>query len=159
MISILFVCLGNICRSPMAEGVFNHILEREGETQNFTVDSAGLLDYHRGELPDSRMRSHAHRRGYTLTHRSRPVTRVDFDKFDYLIGMDNQNIQGLNQLAKTDEHRAKILRMTDFCTLHNTSSVPDPYYGGTQGFEDVINLLEDAAEGLFRKLKENPSGL
>ena len=155
MISVLFVCLGNICRSPMAEGVFNRILERENQQENFNVDSAGLHDYHRGELPDSRMRAHANRRGYTLTHRSRPVTKVDFDKFDYIISMDNQNIRGLTRLAQTDEHRAKILQMTDFCTLHNAAEVPDPYYGGAQGFEYVIDLLEDAAEGLFKNLTKN----
>ena len=152
MISVLFVCLGNICRSPMAEGVFNRILERENQQENFNVDSAGLHDYHQGELPDSRMRAHANRRGYTLTHRSRPVTKADFDKFDYIIGMDNQNIRGLTRLAQTDEHRAKILQMTDFCTLHNAAEVPDPYYGGAQGFEYVIDLLEDAVGNLFKTL-------
>ena len=137
----------------MAEGIFNRILERENQQEKFNVDSAGLLDYHYGELPDSRMRTHAQRRGYTLTHRSRSVIKSDFDKFDYIIGMDERNISGLNRLASTDEHRAKILRMTDFCTLYDAVEVPDPYYGGAQGFEYVIDLLEDAAENLFKKFQ------
>ncbi len=152
MTSILFVCLGNICRSPMAEGVFNSILEREKQQALFTTDSAGLHSYHKGELPDSRMRSHAQRRGYTLQHRSRPVTTEDFDNFDYIIGMDNQNIQGLNRIASTELQRSKIHRMTDYCTIHDVTEVPDPYYGGAQGFEHVIDLLEDACENLYKRL-------
>lgn len=150
---ILFVCLGNICRSPMAEGIFQKILERENETDKFQIDSAGLHGYHEGELADSRMRHHAAKRGYILTHRSRPVNKADFDYFDLLIGMDNQNIRELNSLATVPEHKAKIKRMTDYCVEMNAWEVPDPYYGGDQGFEQVINLLEDACEGLFNKVR------
>lgn len=150
--SILFVCLGNICRSPMAEGVFKKILFREGKHRQFQVDSAGLIAYHQGELPDGRMRAHAARRGYHLTHRSRPATRADFDKFDLIIGMDEQNIRGLNKLAQTPEQKAKIRRMTDFCVNMQATEVPDPYYGGAEGFEYVIDLLEDACEGLLKSI-------
>jgi protein-tyrosine phosphatase len=150
--SILFVCLGNICRSPMAEGVFKHLLESRGLTKAFTVDSAGLIAYHRGELADSRMRTHAARRGYHLTHRSRPVTEEDFAKFDLIIGMDEQNIRELKMRATSPEQAAKIYRMTDFCTRMLAEEVPDPYYGGSEGFEYVIDLLEDAGEGLLNKL-------
>ncbi len=153
MVSILFVCLGNICRSPMAEGIFNKIIERENVTDNFIVDSAGLLDYHEGELPDSRMRFHASKRGYTLTHRSRPVKKADFDRFDMLIGMDEENIAGLKRLASTREHGSKIYRMTDFCQKKKADFVPDPYYDGDQGFENVIDLLEDACEGLYNEIE------
>ena len=97
MASILFVCLGNICRSPMAEGVFRKILEREHASEQFNIDSSGLIAVHRGELPDSRMRDFAAKRGYALTHRSRPFIRADFDRFDMIIGMDDQNIAGLKQ--------------------------------------------------------------
>lgn len=152
MISILFVCLGNICRSPMAEGVFRKILEREGETAHFEIDSAGLLSVHQGELADSRMRFYASKRGYTLTHYSRPFSRMDFDKFDMIIGMDDQNIAGLKQLAMTQEEDTKIYRMTDFCRNIEATHVPDPYYGGDQGFDNVIDLLEDACKGLFREV-------
>lgn len=151
-VSILFVCLGNICRSPMAEAIFLKILEREHASDRFTVDSAGLLGYHQGELPDSRMRYHAGKRGYSLTHRSRPFSRADFDRFDVIVGMDDQNIAGLKKQSVTLDEDAKIFRMTDFCQSLEATHVPDPYYGGDQGFENVINLLEDACEGLFKEV-------
>lgn len=148
--SILFVCLGNICRSPMAEGVFNKLIFKAGIYKDFKVDSAGLIAHHQGELADSRMRAHAARRDYNLTHRSRQVTDADFDKFDLIIGMDDQNIRGLKNLARTPEHAAKIHRMTDFCVNIEATEVPDPYYGGDRGFEYVIDLLEDGCEGLLK---------
>jgi len=154
--SILFVCLGNICRSPMAEGVFKHMLFKAGLHHEIHVDSAGLIAYHQGELPDSRMRAHASRRGYNLTHRSRQVTVSDFDKFDLIIGMDDQNMHGLRNLARTPEQKAKIRRMTDFCVHMQASEVPDPYYGGAAGFEYVIDLLEDACEGLLKNITSPP---
>lgn len=153
--SILFVCLGNICRSPMAEGVFNKILDRENAGTRFRVDSAGLLDYHKGNLPDSRMRSHASQRGYELVHRSRPVTKADFHRFDLIIAMDEDNIKGLNRLASTQADASKILRMADFCRRMQATHIPDPYYGGDKGFQHVIDLLEDACEGLYEKLAED----
>lgn len=151
---ILFVCLGNICRSPMAEGVFLHILEQQDTKDKFEIDSAGLISVHQGELPDSRMRYHASRRGYTLTHRSRPVSPDDFNRFDFIIGMDDRNIRGLRQLAGSPENIAKIYRMTDFCQRMPDNEVPDPYYGGDAGFEHVIDLLEDACEGLYKFCNE-----
>lgn len=151
---ILFVCLGNICRSPMAEGVFSQIIQARGMQRAFEVDSAGISGYHAGELPDTRMRRHAERRGYTLTHRSRPVRLEDFDYFDYIIGMDDQNIHKLSRLAQTKEQFDKIHRMTEFCQLMYDTEVPDPYYGGDAGFEHVIDLLEDSCEGLYRFLTE-----
>lgn len=159
MLSILFVCLGNICRSPMAEGIFLEILKREKENSNFEVDSAGLLSYHQGELPDSRMRYFAGKRSYMLNHRSRPFSRKDFEMFDMIIGMDDQNIAGLKQLAITLEEQAKIYRMTDFCRKLEATHVPDPYYGGEKGFENVIDLLEDACEGLYNEIVERRSSV
>lgn len=153
--SILFVCLGNICRSPMAEGIFLKLLEREKMSENFHVDSAGLISVHQGELADSRMRFHASKRNYSLTHRSRPVSKADFDRFDLIIGMDENNIIGLKRLASTRQHNEKIHLMTDFCKTYDDSFVPDPYYGGDKGFEHVIDLLEDACEGLLLKFKKN----
>lgn len=150
--SILFVCLGNICRSPMAEGIFQRIIEKDESSNNYYIDSAGMQGYHQGELPDSRMRYFASKRGYELTHRSRQFCRADFDKFDLIIGMDDNNISALNSKANTQEEVNKIFRMTDFCTLRNNDHVPDPYYGGDQGFENVIDLLEDACKGLYMHL-------
>ena len=147
---ILFVCLGNICRSSSAEGVMKLLVEKAGRTAEFEIDSAGILSYHQGELPDPRMRSHAARRGYQLLHRSRPITTEDFSLFDLIIGMDDQNIDDLRQLAPSPEACEKIHRMTEYCTSHPQADyVPDPYYGGSEGFEYVLDLLEDACAGLL----------
>lgn len=151
--SILFVCLGNICRSPMAEGIFLKLLANDKITENFHIDSAGLISVHQGELADSRMRFHASRRNYSLTHYSRPVSKDDFDRYDMIIGMDENNISGLKRLASTRQHEEKIHLMTDFCKTYEDNFVPDPYYGGEKGFEHVIDLLEDACEGLLLKIK------
>ena len=151
---ILFVCLGNICRSSSAEGVMNHLVSEAGLEDQFVIDSAGILSYHRGELPDSRMRAHAIRRGYELTHRSRPVQTEDFYNFDLIIGMDDRNIEDLKDRAPSPEEWKKIHRMTEFCTrFTHADHLPDPYYGGAEGFEYVLDLLEDACAGLLEHLK------
>lgn len=155
MISVLFVCLGNICRSPMAETVFNKILLDNFQTDSFEVDSAGLIDYHEGEKADARMRNHARRRGYLVTHLSRPITLADFDHFDYIIGMDEQNIRALGQLTKTLGQKAKIHKITDYSLQFRVDAVPDPYYGDDDGFIRVIDLLEDACAGLFHTIRED----
>lgn len=149
---ILFVCLGNICRSSSAEEVMRTFIKRKGLEKEIEVDSAGILSYHEGELPDSRMRMHASRRGYSLTHRSRPVRTLDFYDFDMIIGMDDWNIQDLKDRAPSPEAEKKIYRMTDFCRTKLVDYVPDPYYGGAQGFENVLDILEDACEGLLISL-------
>ena len=150
---ILFVCLGNICRSSSAEGVMKHLIEPAGRENDFVIASAGILSYHQGELPDSRMRAHAARRGYELTHRSRPVRTEDFYNFDLIIGMDDRNIDDLKDLAPSVEAWSKIHRMTEYCTKFiHADHVPDPYYGGAEGFEYVLDILEDACTGLLEKL-------
>ena len=154
MISVLFVCLGNICRSPMAQTVFEKIVDLHGLNNQFYVDSAGLIDAHEGEKADSRMRKHALQRGYEITHRSRPVVKEDFETFDYIVGMDDQNIRGLHRIASTNEQQNKISKMTDYLQKLQADSVPDPYYGGDDGFVKVIDLMEDACEGLFRQISE-----
>ena len=150
---ILFVCLGNICRSPSAEGVMNRLVKEAGREEKLIIDSAGILSYHEGELPDGRMRAHAARRGYNLTHRSRPVLTEDFYQFDLIIGMDDRNIDDLKERAPSPEAWSKIHRMTEYCTAFpHADHVPDPYYGGAEGFEYVLDLLEDACTGLLKTL-------
>lgn len=154
MKKILFVCLGNICRSSSAEEIMRTLVKQAGLDQEIEIDSAGILNYHQGELPDSRMRMHAARRGYELTHRSRPVCTDDFFEFDWLIGMDDRNIQDLKDRAPSPEAEKKICRMTDFCRVKQVDYVPDPYYGGAQGFENVLDILEDACSGLLEEIRK-----
>lgn len=129
------------------------VLRREGLDKVIEVDSAGLISYHQGEQADPRMRSHALRRGYHITHLSRPVRMTDFYDFDLIIGMDDSNISHLHDLAPSLEAEDKIHRMTEYCTRMVADHVPDPYYGGAQGFENVIDILEDACEGLLQTIK------
>jgi len=150
---LLFVCLGNICRSPGAEAVMNAKIKTEGLERMVFCDSAGIIGFHAGEPADARMRKHALKRGYALTSLSRQVNPdSDFDRFDMIIGMDDQNIKDLNALARTDEDRKRIFRMTDFSTQSKYKHVPDPYYTGSEGFELVLDLLEDACDGLILHL-------
>ncbi len=152
-IRILFVCLGNICRSPAAEGVMRAIVEREGEEDRFEIDSAGLYGGHAGELPDRRMRVHAFQRGYNLTHHSRPVRMSDFDDFDLIVAMDHSNYDRLRGFAPTLEDEKKVVRMIDFVKgFPQCDCVPDPYYDGAEGFELVLDLLEDGCFNLFEAL-------
>lgn len=152
---ILFVCLGNICRSSTAEGIMKHILKEKGLDSDFYVDSAGISAFHEGELPDERMRAAARRRGYVLDHRSRPVRTDDFYDFDLIIGMDERNIEALKDRAPGLDEERKIVRMVDFCQHKDVTYVPDPYYGGEEGFEHVIDILEDACSGLLTFLVQD----
>lgn len=152
MHSILFICLGNICRSCTAQTVMQHIVDTNGMSEHFYIDSAGIIDYHEGEMADARMRKHAEKRGYQITHLSRPVKRQDFELFDLIIGMDDSNIRNLNEIATSSLQKSKIHRMTEWCKSYQTDVVPDPYYGGDKGFENVLDLLEDSCQGLFEYL-------
>lgn len=151
-VRVLFVCLGNICRSPSAEGVFRHLIEEAGQADAFEVDSAGLIAHHQGELPDGRMRAHAARRGYDLVSRSRPITYEDFFHFDYIIGMDEANRERLLEKAPTAELAEKVSLLTDWAPGSVKDHVPDPYYGGAEGFEQVLDLLEYCLPELQRQL-------
>lgn len=153
-VKILFVCLGNICRSPSAEAIMKSLVEQAGMEHDIEIDSAGLLSYHQGSLPDERMRAHARKRGYELISRSRPIETDDFFTFDLIIGMDDANIDELQQRAPGVEEAKKICRMTDYCRWIQMDHVPDPYYGGHSGFEMVLDLLEDACDGLLEKLRK-----
>jgi len=151
---LLFVCLGNICRSPSAEAVMTGKLKTIGWDRRVLCDSAGIIGFHAGEPADARMRKHALKRGYALTSLSRQVKPdFDFDRFNMIIGMDDQNIIDLNALARSEDDRKKIFRMTDFRVNKKYNHVPDPYYSGNDGFELVLDLLEDACEGLIEHLK------
>lgn len=130
------------------------LVRRAGMEKEIAVDSAGILSYHQGELPDPRMRAHAARRDYTLTHRSRPVTTDDFYDFDLIIGMDDRNVDDLRERAPGVEEEAKIRRMADYCVHKVVDYVPDPYYGGASGFENVLDILEDACAGLLEAIRE-----
>ena len=151
---ILFVCLGNICRSPAAEGIMRRIVERRGLSGTFGIDSAGTYGGHRGELPDPRMRSAASRRGYALTHRSRQVREEDFDRFDMIVVMDDMNYENVHRLAPSRRAAEKIFRMREFFSRHpQWSYVPDPYYEGHEGFELVLDMLEDGCEGILNYIR------
>lgn len=130
------------------------LVRRAGMEKEIAVDSAGILSYHQGELPDPRMRAHAARRGYTLIHRSRPVTTDDFYDFDLIIGMDDRNVDDLRERAPGVEEETKIRRMADYCVHKVVDYVPDPYYGGASGFENVLDILEDACAGLLEAIRE-----
>lgn len=151
-INVLFVCLGNICRSPAAEAIFRDIVEKAGEGDRFFADSAGLYHGHAGSLPDARMRIHAARRGYNLTHKARPVTWRDFAAFDIILAMDDANYEDLRDMAPDPASARKVQRMVEFCRTFMNDSVPDPYYSGADGFELVLDLLEDACRGLYESL-------
>ncbi len=141
---ILFVCLGNICRSPAADGVLRAMAKRAGKEDMFEIDSAGTYAGHAGELPDSRMRAAAAKRGYNLTHRSRPVEMDDFFEFDRIIAMDDSNVENLRRIAPSVEAEQKIERFAALCQRHSdVHYIPDPYYGGHDGFDRVLDLLED----------------
>ncbi len=150
---LLFICLGNICRSVAAEGVFNKLVAEAGLADRITADSAGLIDYHEGELADERMCRQAARRGIRLTHRSRPVCPEDFCRFDLIIAMDEQNIRGLQRIAPDAEAMKKVVRMADYLTHHNATHIPDPYYGSLEDFDHVLDLLEDACAGLLGEIE------
>ena len=146
--SVLFVCMGNICRSPTAEGVFRHLVEEGGLIDHIEIDSAGTHAYHINEPPDRRASAAAERRGYSLTEiRARRVVDADFERFDYVIAMDRDNVQRLVEQADVDHHD-KIRLFLDFANAQE-DEVPDPYYGGAAGFERVLDLVEDASRGLL----------
>ncbi|MBR5030953.1 MAG: low molecular weight phosphotyrosine protein phosphatase [Muribaculaceae bacterium] len=156
-IKILFVCLGNICRSPAAEGVLQRLVEQRGMAHCFEIDSAGTYSGHQGQLPDPRMRRHASRRGYNLTHRARPISSDDFEYFDIIVAMDESNRRNLMRLAASTEQQAKIVMMGDYIVKLRAhyDYVPDPYYEGAEGFELALDLLEDACGNLLDEIINN----
>lgn len=155
---VLFICLGNICRSCTAEEIFRTLAAEQSDLkQRYTVDSAGIIDYHEGELPDSRMRAHARKHGYELTHRSRPILPEDFHKFNLIVAMDNRNYDKLQRMAYAEGvDESIVVKMADYLQHHpEHKSIPDPYYGTERDFELVIELLEDACQNLLHTLEQD----
>ena len=149
---LLFVCLGNICRSPMAEGAFRRVAEKEGLLDRFEIDSAGLGSWHIGQAPDTRAQEAAAGRGIDIsTQSARQVSRADFARFDLLLAMDGMNHAELLELAPADA-RHKIRYFLDFAPHAGTREVPDPFYGGSEGFDQALDLIEAAARGLLADL-------
>lgn len=151
-IKVLFVCMGNICRSPTAEGVFRHFVENAGLSESISVDSAGTHDYHVGAPPDNRAQRAAQQRGYAMADlRGRQVGAEDFARFDYVLAMDQANLSILQRLVPKESSVQPMLFLK-FARHHAEREVPDPYYGGGDGFERVLDMVEDAAEGLLQHI-------
>lgn len=149
-VSVLFVCMGNICRSPTAQGVFEQLVNQRGWLQQIEIDSAGTHAYHIGSSPDERSQAAALERGIDLSQqRARQVRSADFEQFHYILAMDKQNFQALQALAANSEQRQRVYLMMDFAQRWQEREVPDPYYGGAQGFQRVLDMVEDASEGLL----------
>jgi protein-tyrosine phosphatase len=151
---LLFVCLGNICRSPAAENLMNHLIEREGLGDRIICDSAGTSSYHIGSPPDRRMTEAARQRNIPMRGRARQFEYSDFEEFDLILAMDRDNYSNILSLDPKGKYRDKVKLMLDFCTHYSEREVPDPYYGGAEGFNHVLDLLEDACEGLLKHVLE-----
>jgi protein-tyrosine phosphatase len=150
---LLFVCLGNICRSPMAENIMNHLANDE-PASTIVCDSAGTNSYHIGEPPDRRMQLAAKARGIAMTGKARAFTAADFEKFDLILAMDKANYRDILSLDPQSRYGHKVKMMCDYATEHSDREVPDPYYGGAAGFDRVIDLLMDACGGLLKEIKK-----
>lgn len=153
-IRVLFVCMGNICRSPTAEAVFRHYVESAGMSADIFIDSAGTHDYHIGDRPDARAQHAARQRGYDMSElRGRQVGGDDFRYFDYVLAMDTSNLAILQHITPPDsDTRARLF--LDYARHHREREVPDPYYGGADGFEHVLDMVEDAAQGLLEEIRQ-----
>ncbi|MEE9492498.1 MAG: low molecular weight protein-tyrosine-phosphatase [Gammaproteobacteria bacterium] len=152
-IKVLFVCMGNICRSPTGQGVFESLVRKQGLEDVIEIDSAGTHAFHVGEPPDSRATSTARLRNIDLsTQRARKVNDRDYEVYDYILAMDNSNLEDL-RIRCPEEHQLKLYRLLDFSRKAEISEVPDPYYGGSKGFERVLDLVEDGAEGLLKHIQ------
>ncbi len=152
-VKVLFVCLGNICRSPTAQGIFEHMVKEAGLEDKIIIDSAGTAGYHIGVQPDKRSQAAALKRNYDLSaQRARKVEYEDFVEFDYILAMDESNFEDIKEIAPRELYH-KIHLILDYGSS-GKKSVPDPYYGGEKGFELVLDLLEEACEGLLKKIRK-----
>jgi protein-tyrosine phosphatase len=157
---LLFVCLGNICRSPAAENIMSYLIEQAGFGERIVCDSAGTSSYHIGSPPDSRMSAAALQKlRIKLRGQARQFQKSDFENFDLILAMDRENYEDILSLDPTRKYNHKVHLICHFCSRHNLKEVPDPYYGGTEGFNLVIDLLVDACEGLLKQLPRQQSDL
>ena len=153
-ISVLFVCLGNICRSPAAEAIFIDLIEKKGLNDRFIVDSAGTGSWHIGKKADARMRISAEKRGLNVLSKARQINSKDFEKFNYILAMDNSNFENIHDLKNRNSSSdfASIKNIQDFRSVFKDLEVPDPYYGGDQGFDNVLDILEDSVIGFLESI-------
>jgi protein-tyrosine phosphatase len=147
--------MGNICRSPAGEIIFQHLIEQENLTDEISCDSAGTIGFHSGSAPDPRMAQTLKKRDYRIFGKSRQFRISDFENYDLILAMDKENHAHLSALSKNSEHLEKLRLFCHFCTEHEETEVPDPYYGGNQGFELVADLIEDGAHGILSKIKND----
>jgi protein-tyrosine phosphatase len=152
---LLFVCLGNICRSPSAENIMSHLIEEADLSSQIQCDSAGTSSYHIGSAPDSRMGEAAARRGIVLKGRARQLQKSDFEKFDLILAMDRENYRDILYLDREEKYRDKVRLICEFASHHQEKEVPDPYYGGQAGFDKVIDLLFDSCSGLLKYITDS----
>lgn len=155
MVAILFVCLGNICRSPAAQGIFENQTSKDPAFSDIHVESCGMGDWHVGQLPDPRIRVAAKNRGVILASRAQLFDPSFLERFDYILAADHEVLRDLYRFAMSPEHKAKIHLMTVFSNLYKDQEIPDPYYGGDMGFELVLDMLEDSCQGLLTHLKNS----
>ena len=153
---ILFVCLGNICRSPAAEIVFRKLVTDSGRALDFEIDSAGTIGHHEGSAPDSRMAATLRGKGYTISGTSRKIHSRDLEHFDLILTMDEENLSAVRELDPRGTHHGKIRPLVEFCADKIDIRVPDPYYGGQRGFDYVVRLLEDGCQGVLAHLAPHP---
>ncbi len=154
-IRVLFVCLGNICRSPAAEIVFRKMADDAGLADAYHIDSAGTAGYHEGSPPDRRMAATLERRGYHVAGRARRIARADLTRFDHILAMDGENLRDILKIDPSSGANTKVKPFVSHCTDHHDKHVPDPYYGGQEGFDHVVDLLEDGCRNLLAKTRKD----